>query len=129
MQRRRGDFYRRRLYLEDMSDAESLQQHLRRRRAAVAGPIFFHPDLLFWCGETGSTNDDCRRLAAGSPNRSVVVIADRQTAGRGQYGRNWEAPAGLGVLMSFSLPGTPPDVALLSIWGAAAAAMLLEKQY
>lgn len=53
--------------------------------------------------ETGSTNDDAKRLAAaGLPNGSVVV-ADRQTAGRGRMGRVWRSDAGAGVWMSIVL--------------------------
>lgn len=53
--------------------------------------------------ETGSTNDDAKSLAsAGLPGGSVVV-ADRQTAGRGRMGREWQSDAGAGVWMSILL--------------------------
>lgn len=49
---------------------------------------------------TGSTNDDMRQLAAmGLPAESVLV-ADRQTAGRGRMGRTWHSGEGAGVWMS-----------------------------
>jgi BirA family biotin operon repressor/biotin-[acetyl-CoA-carboxylase] ligase len=57
--------------------------------------------------ETGSTNDDCKRLArAGAPTGTVVVAA-RQGAGRGRLGRTWDSPAG-GAYFSVLLR---PDVA------------------
>jgi BirA family transcriptional regulator, biotin operon repressor / biotin---[acetyl-CoA-carboxylase] ligase len=44
--------------------------------------------------ETGSTNDDARALAeSGCPSGSIV-IAQRQTAGRGRRGRQWFGTAG-----------------------------------
>jgi BirA family biotin operon repressor/biotin-[acetyl-CoA-carboxylase] ligase len=47
-----------------------------------------------------STNDEVRRLAAdGAPDGSVV-LADRQTAGRGRRGRNWHSDSGLGLYLS-----------------------------
>lgn len=112
-----------------MSDPELNQERLRRLRQAIVEPIFFHNNSVFWCGETASTNDDCRRLAEGRPDQSIVVIADRQSAGRGQYGRRWETPPALGLLMSFSLPGTPPHAVALSAWGAAATAVMLETKF
>ena len=42
----------------------------------------------------GSTSDFCaRRAAEGEPER-LMVVAARQTAGRGRAGRAWESPAG-----------------------------------
>jgi BirA family transcriptional regulator, biotin operon repressor / biotin---[acetyl-CoA-carboxylase] ligase len=114
-------------YLDAMSDALTNQERLRSLRAA--SPCVFLGENIRWVGETASSNDDCRRLTAEWGGRSVVVLADRQTAGRGQYGRRWEAPAGLGVLMSFSLPETPPANPILSIWAAAATAMMLEREF
>lgn len=110
-----------------MSDAFSNQQRLRLLRSASFGA--FQSENIHWIDETGSSNDDCRRLTTELGGRSVVVLADQQTAGRGQYGRRWEAPSGLGVLMSFSLPEAPPERAILSAWAAAAAAATLERKF
>ena len=49
-----------------------------------------------------STQDAARDLPAGT-----VVVADRQTAGRGRLGRRWEAPSGTALLASFVLPARP----------------------
>ncbi|MEZ5932400.1 MAG: biotin--[acetyl-CoA-carboxylase] ligase [Alphaproteobacteria bacterium] len=50
-------------------------------------------DLRHW--ETlGSTNDEAARLAAEGAPSGTIVVADRQTAGRGRLGRVWESPAG-----------------------------------
>lgn len=45
-------------------------------------------------GETASTNDDARRLAAEGAGEGALVWAERQTSGRGRRGRRWESPAG-----------------------------------
>ena len=39
--------------------------------------------------EVGSTMDDARRLAEEGVEEGLVVMAERQTAGRGRFGRNW----------------------------------------
>src|SRR5688572_27938994 len=52
---------------------------------------------------TASTNDDVRLLsAAGSPT-GPVVIAERQSAGRGQKGRAWFGTAGRSLHFSMLL--------------------------
>jgi BirA family biotin operon repressor/biotin-[acetyl-CoA-carboxylase] ligase len=116
-------------YLNAMENAEMLRQQHRRLRADSPNTRLFLGDAIHWLDETGSTNDECRRLTDRSSGRSVVVLADRQTAGRGQYGRTWQAPSGLGVLMSFSVPGPPPESALLTAWASVAIARTLEQSF
>lgn len=44
--------------------------------------------------EVASTNDEALdRLRSGAPE-GILVVAQRQTAGRGRRGRTWESPAG-----------------------------------
>ena len=50
--------------------------------------------------EIGSTNDECLRLAAVGEPHGTVVVADRQTAGRGRHGRPWSSPPGTGLYAS-----------------------------
>ena len=50
-----------------------------------------------------STNNTAAVLAADPENAGVVVVAETQTAGRGQYGRVWDAPPGTSLLMSVLL--------------------------
>ncbi len=52
--------------------------------------------------ETTSTNDVVRQLAPAHAE-GLVVFAERQTAGRGQYGRRWESAAGRGLWFSILL--------------------------
>ncbi len=42
----------------------------------------------------GSTNDVMRELAQNGAPEGTVVIAERQTAGRGRRGRSWHSPQG-----------------------------------
>ncbi len=53
-------------------------------------------------GETGSTNDDARELALAGAPEGTVVLASRQRAGRGRFGRTWDSPTG-GVYLSVVL--------------------------
>jgi BirA family biotin operon repressor/biotin-[acetyl-CoA-carboxylase] ligase len=52
---------------------------------------------------TPSTNDDVRLLAAGGSPSGTVVIAERQSAGRGQKGRAWFGTAGRSLHFSILL--------------------------
>ena len=67
-------------------------------------------------GETGSTNDDARSLARAGAGEGTVVLASRQTAGRGRLGRTWESPDG-GAYFSMVLrpPVSPAEVASLAL--------------
>ncbi len=53
--------------------------------------------------ETDSTNDLLQRLALDGAPEGEVIIADRQTRGRGQHGRKWDSRAGLGLWFSVLL--------------------------
>jgi BirA family transcriptional regulator, biotin operon repressor / biotin---[acetyl-CoA-carboxylase] ligase len=68
-----------------------------------------------------STNSVAASLAGDTTNAGVVILANEQTAGRGQFGRHWECPSGAGVLMSVLL--FPPPLlnrpAILTAWAAA----------
>ena len=52
--------------------------------------------------ETTSTNDHVAQLAPGH-GEGLVVFAERQTAGRGQYGRRWDSAAHRGLWLSVLL--------------------------
>jgi BirA family biotin operon repressor/biotin-[acetyl-CoA-carboxylase] ligase len=66
-----------------------------------------------------STQIVCRALAADGAPEGTVVVADYQTAGRGQRGRSWTAPPGTSLLVSCLLrPPLPaarwPELTLLA---------------
>lgn len=57
-----------------------------------------------------STQDEARRLSAdrearGDPERGLLVVAIRQTAGRGRLGRRWSDEFGLGLAATFVFAG------------------------
>ncbi|HXV77317.1 MAG TPA: biotin--[acetyl-CoA-carboxylase] ligase [Candidatus Polarisedimenticolaceae bacterium] len=59
-------------------------------------------------GTVGSTNDDLRVLAALGAPQWTVVVAERQTAGRGRHGRRWHSAAGSGLYLSVLLRPRQP---------------------
>jgi BirA family biotin operon repressor/biotin-[acetyl-CoA-carboxylase] ligase len=67
-----------------------------------------------------STNTRAAQFAEDGGNHGLVVVAEEQSAGRGQHGRTWQAPSGRAVLMSVLL-FPPPALrrpVLLTAWAA-----------
>ena len=67
-----------------------------------------------------STNDAAADLAADPANAGAVVVADFQTAGRGQYGRTWQSRPGTSLLMSVLLapPANLRRPVVVTAWAA-----------
>lgn len=60
--------------------------------------------------EVSSTNDLALKAAAVRANAGLVIVADSQSAGRGQRGRDWRTPRGSAVLLSVVMfPESPLD--------------------
>jgi BirA family biotin operon repressor/biotin-[acetyl-CoA-carboxylase] ligase len=84
--------------------------------------------IAVW-NRVGSTNDLAARAGTTLANDGLVVLAEEQTAGRGQRGRIWTAPAGSSILMSvlvFPPPHLTPvglDLTAGSAWLTALAAV------
>lgn len=57
---------------------------------------------------TGSTNDDARRLAEQGAAEGTVVVAARQQAGRGRFGRSWSSPEGGAYVSCVLRPAVSP---------------------
>lgn len=53
--------------------------------------------------EVDSTNNYAKRLALGGSPHGTLVVANRQTSGRGRHGHTFESPAGTGLYMSLIL--------------------------
>jgi len=69
--------------------------------------------------ETDSTNLQACKLADQGAPEGLVVIADRQTAGKGRMGRQWESPGGVNLYASVLLrpsvlPFEAPKLTFLS---------------
>jgi BirA family biotin operon repressor/biotin-[acetyl-CoA-carboxylase] ligase len=66
-----------------------------------------------------STQEIAHRIALTSEKEGTVVIAEKQTAGRGRLGRPWHSPKGTGIWMSLILkpkifPQQAPQLTLLT---------------
>lgn len=80
--------------------------------------------------ELPSTNTTAAELAADPENAGTVVVADTQTAGRGQYGRVWQAPPGTSLLLSvllFPPPACRRPVVLTALAAVAVAEAIRER--
>lgn len=93
--------------------------------AAALGPLArrFDVDVLPECA---STNAELMRRAEGGAPSGSVVVAERQTAGRGRMGRSWFSEPG--ASLTFSLlwrfpPGTLPHGLSLAVGVALAEAL------
>jgi BirA family biotin operon repressor/biotin-[acetyl-CoA-carboxylase] ligase len=72
---------------------------MRSRLAPLATRVLYFETI-------GSTNDVAAALVSAGAGEGAVVIADRQTAGRGRRGHTWCSPAGAGLYISVVLtPG------------------------
>ncbi len=64
----------------------------------------------------GSTLDRAHELAAQGASAGTLVLADRQTAGRGRQGRSWASPGGQGTWLAVILrPAAPPAGGTLAV--------------
>ncbi len=84
---------------------------------------------VVWLEETTSTNEVARRLAAsGELTAGGVVVADRQTAGRGRRGSRWVTLPGRSLAASILLAPPPlPRPSRLTVLGAVAACRALAR--
>ena len=99
---------------------ERWPDHLRRRLPTPDDA----PARLVVARETVTSTQDLARTLidqVGVSAHGAVVVADRQTAGRGRLGRRWQSPAGASLMFSFvQRVGTdqdPPRPAALAAAG------------
>lgn len=79
--------------------------------------------IVYWLSHTDSTSRALAAMVADGAASGTVVIAGRQTAGRGQWGRRWQSPPG-GLYLSLALVpnlalNRSPYLTLASAWGVA----------
>ena len=86
---------------------------------------------LICLSEVDSTNARARQLAEQDAAEGTVVIADRQSAGRGRLGRRWESPSAVNLYCSILLrPQIPVQQApQLTFLSAVAVAETLHQLY
>lgn len=79
--------------------------------------------------ETDSTNLQASRLADEGGVDGLVVIADRQIAGKGRMGRQWESPGGVNLYASVILrpPILPFEAPKLTFLSAVAVCRAIKK--
>ena len=70
-----------------------------------------------------STNTRAKELAASGAPQGTVLIADRQTGGRGRLGRSFQSPGGMGIYLSLILRPSCPAAQLMHLTCAAAVAV------
>ncbi|GJM18021.1 MAG: hypothetical protein DHS20C14_02340 [Phycisphaeraceae bacterium] len=90
-----------------------------RLEAAIARTPGCCVDQVVVIAETASTQDAALAHAGARPG--LLVVAGRQTAGRGQHGRAWEDTADAGLAMTFALPDDGRESAELAAIGGIAA--------
>ncbi len=97
---------------------------LKERLAGLAGR--FDVDALAECDSTSS--ELMRRAERGAP-AGTVIVADRQSAGRGRRGRNWlsSPESGLTFSVLWRFPGRAGDLSGLSLAVGVGLARALEE--
>jgi BirA family biotin operon repressor/biotin-[acetyl-CoA-carboxylase] ligase len=76
-----------------------------------------------------STNNAAAELAGDPSSAGIAILAQEQTAGRGQHGRTWLAAPSSSVLLSLLLfpPANLRRPAILTAWAAVAVCTLIQK--
>ena len=74
-----------------------------------------------------STNTKAQELAEKGYPSGTLVVADKQVAGKGRRGRNWESPSGCGIFMTLMLKPdiNPNNASMLTLVSALAVARAL----
>lgn len=74
-----------------------------------------------------STNTRAQELAEKGYPSGTLVVADKQIAGKGRRGRNWESPSGCGIFMTLMLKPdiNPNNASMLTLVSALAVAKAL----
>ena len=65
--------------------------------------------------EIDSTNTELMRRARAGQTEATLLVAERQTAGRGRLGRPWQSAVGDSLTFSLGLPFAPQDWSGLSL--------------
>ncbi len=91
-----------------MFSAENISEGLETE---VVGKEIFTFETL------ASTNDDLMERARAGAAEGVVVVADKQTKGRGRFDRSWSSPSGCNLYFSILLrprlfPAALPQITL-----------------
>lgn len=107
-------------HLAGVPDVLSLSEIQSRIKTKMAGRHLLYFDVI------GSTNIEAKKQAENNAPEGLLVVADKQEAGRGRRGRSWESPAGANIFMTILLrpaysPVKAPMVTLVMAVSAAQA--------
>lgn len=96
-------------------------------RARLGSSSFIRDILVF--EETDSTNDRAAQLGEAGALGGLAIFAERQTAGRGRFGRRWDSSSHRGLWLSLLLRPAFPLVEWprLTTWAAVSLADGLER--
>lgn len=115
---------RRVVVVDECASTQDIAKEIAREAAADSPPSNAGPDTM---GCSGSMNTDLASQAAPLNPSSTVIIARRQTAGRGRLGRAWADTADSGLAMSITLDARAvADPGVLSIGVGLAACQACE---
>lgn len=104
---------------ETMYNKRELEQGLKTK--TMGQSIYFYE-------ETDTTNNRARELALEGAPEGTLVVAEKQTAGRGRRGKVWESPLGTGIWMSLVLRPQimPAEASVLTLLCGLATAEAIE---
>ena len=106
---------------ETMYNKRELEQGLKTK--TMGQTIYFYE-------ETDTTNNRARELALEGASEGTLVVAEKQTAGRGRRGKVWESPLGTGIWMSLVLRPqiAPAEASVLTLLCGLATAEAIEAE-
>lgn len=84
-------------HLAGTPDVLSLSELQSRIKTKMAGRHLLYFDVI------GSTNIEAKKQAENHAPEGLLVVADKQEAGKGRRGRSWESPAGANIFMTILL--------------------------
>ncbi|GAA1806328.1 biotin--[acetyl-CoA-carboxylase] ligase [Planosporangium flavigriseum] len=84
-----------------------LSQRALRRALVVPNGLWTDVRVV---AETGSTNSDLAKAARDGAPEGLVLVAERQTTGRGRLGRLWTSPPRAGLTLSVLLRPVGVDI-------------------
>lgn len=84
---------------------------------------------IFYFDAIDSTNTKAKELAEEGYPTGTLVVADRQSAGKGRRGRSWESPANSGIFMTLLLKPeiNPSNASMLTLVAALAVARAIRQ--
>mgnify|MGYP000316057257 FL=1 len=106
---------------ETMYNKRELEQGLKTK--TMGQTIYFYE-------ETDTTNNRARELALEGAPEGTLVVAEKQTDGRGRRGKVWESPLGTGIWMSLVLRPQimPAEASVLTLLCGLATAEAIEAE-